>query len=168
MDSARASLPGSPFPLADYALPEPASPRRPLRDSLSRAGEITQPIWNALDRAADNTIELLASRTEDGSTQIVGSQVAAAVVAIRRLTQRTSDGGARPSGAPVVSKNTLDVLRSAFLRQLHLDASAMEGRSLLRVMLAFDALAARVMSPVVTPDDEPVAVAGLEAVVEIA
>ena len=168
MDSARASLPGSTFPLADYAAPEPASSRRPLRDSLGRAAEIAQPMWNALDRAADNTIELLASRTADDSTRIVGSQVASAVVAIRRLTQRTSDGGARPSGAPVVSKNTLDVLRSEFLRQLHLDASLMEGRSLLRVMLAFDTLGARAISPVVTPDDEPAAGAGLEAVVEIA
>ena len=168
MDSARASLPGSTFPLADYTPPEPAASRRPLRDSLGRAGEITQPMWNALDRAADNTIELLGSRSGDDTTRIVGSQVASAVVAIRRLTLRTSDGGARPSGAPVVSKNTLDVLRSEFLRELHMDASLMEGRSLLRVLLGFDALAARATSPVVAPDDEPEAVAGLEAVVEIA
>lgn len=166
MDGARASLPGSKFPLADFAA-ESVAPRRSHRESVGRSSEIGQAMWRALDRAADNATELLAAQSADLPARAAEAQVATAVAAIRRLTQRAPDGASRTS-TPLVSKALVDVLRSEFLRELQMDASAMEGRALLRVMLAFDGLAARAASTAINYDDEPTTIGGFEAVVEIA
>jgi signal transduction histidine kinase len=164
MDGARASLPGSSFPLVD--LSPGAAAGRASRDALVRSGEIAVPIWRALDRAADNAAELLASRADDVTHESGNAQLASAVVAVRRLVRRTSDGP-RPS-LPIVGRELLDLLRSEFLRQLVMEASSIDGRQLIRVLLAFDHLAARSMPAAAARDDGPAVAGGFDAVVEIA
>lgn len=157
MSTARASGQSS-LPIADYSpVVEKSSLRR---DSLGIAGDTTSPLWRALDRAAATIVSLQPS-TDEGARRrdrLVG-QVAAATAAVRRATRRPSDVGASDA---TIDHEVLETLRREFLREIQLEPS-IDGRQLLRAMLAFENIAVkRVVRKV------PSATFGLEALVEVA
>lgn len=123
--------------MADYS-PVVETPLR--RDSLGLAGDATSAIWRVLDRAAANIVSVQPSTYEGARRReaLIG-HIAAVTAAVRRAARRPSDVGAADA---TIDRDVLETLRREFLRELQLEP-AVDGRQLVRAMLAFENVAAR-------------------------
>ena len=163
MDGARASLPNSEVSLADYAATNGAGALR--RDSLGR--DVAPVIWRALDRAVETTVDVLAERNADSETrESLAQRVVAAAAMVRRLTRRTEEPP-RASFAPVTAR-VVETLRCELLRELQMEASRIDGRHLVRVLLAFETLAGAMARAADARAESVSASPGIDGLVEIA
>jgi len=139
MSAEGARLSATNVPLADYA---PASATNSVRrDSLGLSLESSNALWRALDRATAHVIDADPSgRHSTAARQNVVTQAGAAAAAIRRTARRTSDSDRCDVSA--LSLELLEVLRQEFLRELR-DEPTLDGRQVVRVLLAFDTLGKR-------------------------
>ena len=111
------------------------------RDSLGLSLESSNALWRALDRATAHVIDADPSgRHSTAARQNVVTQAGAAAAAIRRTARRTSDSDRCDVSA--LSLELLEVLRQEFLRELR-DEPTLDGRQVVRVLLAFDTLGKR-------------------------
>lgn len=157
MEHARISAPTS-LPVADYSSIVDKSASR--RDSLGLALDQSTTIWRALDRAAVAVLESQTVR-ERGRREKLTNELAVAIAMLRRAARRMSDAGTAETTP--LDREVLDSLRKEFLRELHTETS-IEGRQLLRVLSAFETVAAR---QAVLRKPKP-NIVGLEALVEVA